>query len=133
MFSWVLNNVSHTPLDNISHSLFLYVFYVRVSSSNDFSFGEQLLVLQTGNILRKPERSCCFTGSSIFPVNLFSGTEILNMIGTHTVSIIKCKLIKIRLIKWKIEKKRYLCQSQQVNGSADVVSMIYLLRIKICS
>ena len=76
MFSWVLN----TPLDNISHSHFLYVLYVRVSSSNDFSFGEQLLILQTGNILRKPERSCCFIGSSIFPVNLFSGTEILNMI-----------------------------------------------------
>ena len=82
--------------------------YVRVSSSNDFSFGEQLLVLQTGNILRKPERSCCFIGSSIFPVNLFSGTEILNIIETHTVSIIKCKLIKIRLIKWKIERKKIL-------------------------
>ena len=66
------------------------------------------MVLQTGNILRKPERSCCFTGSSIFPVNLVSGTEILNMIGTHTVSIIKCKLIKIRLIKWKIERKKIL-------------------------
>ena len=129
MFSWVLN----TPLDNISHSHFLYVFYVRVSSSNDFSFGEQLLVLQTGNILRKPERSCCFIGSSIFPVNLFSGTEILNMIETHTVSIIKCKLIKIRLIKWKIEKKNTYVKVNKLMALLMLFPWFYLLRIKICS